>query len=91
MGPHLRNRLEYYYSRVGNAPACLPPPPPPHLSAHVAAGHVGEDGLQHDLDRRGPLAQRGEDGEEAVAHRDGVQTPVEVLVLGEVQSAGPWR
>lgn len=39
-----------------------------HLSAHVATGHVREDGLQHDLDGGGPLAQCGQDGEEAVAH-----------------------
>lgn len=62
-----------------------------HLSAHVATGHVREDGLQHDVDGRGPLAQRGQDGEEAVAHRDGIQTPVEVLVLGQVKTAGTWK
>ena len=63
----------------------------PYLSAHVATGHVGEDGLQHDLHGGGPLAEGGEDGEEAVPDGYGVQAAVEVLVLGGVEAAGTWR
>lgn len=66
-----------------------PPKELADLPPHVPAGHVGEDGLQHDLDGGGLLAERGEDGEEPVAHRYGVQAPVEVLVLGQVEPAGP--
>lgn len=59
------------------------------LSAHISTCHVGEDGLQHDLHRRSLLAEGGEDGEEPVSHRDSIQTSMEVLMFGEVETTGP--
>lgn len=58
------------------------------LSAHVPTRHVREDGLQHDLNGGGLLAQGGEDGEEPIPHRYSIQTSVEVLVLGQVEPTG---
>lgn len=63
----------------------------PHLSAHIAAGHIRKDGLQHDLHGSGLLAQRGQDSEEAVPNRDGIQAAMEVLMLGKVEAAGTWK
>ena len=56
-----------------------------YLTAHVATGHVREDGLQHHLHRGGSLTQRGQDGEEAVPDRDGIQTTMEVLMFGQMK------
>lgn len=55
---------------------------PSYLSAHVATSHVCEYRLQHDLDWRGSFTQSGQDGKEPVAHWDGIQPTVKVLVFG---------
>lgn len=53
-----------------------------YLSAHIPTGHVGENGLQHDLDGCGSFTQSSQDGEEAITHGDGIQPTMKVLMFG---------